>query len=151
MKARTSPIASPVRRCQERTSLWRTQRNDFARGGAAAGRHAGVSRTSGVSSMHGSATTGGGICSRRDDASSAGIAHPDRPIDELVGVRLRHLDRLVVGSELREDAPFLLGGARRHAAVAGEHGKLFLQYLQIRGAIGTADLGRNDGEDLFSR
>src|SRR5438045_8733844 len=120
------------------TDAWPAQRSDLVRARAAA-----ATGTSAAAHSRTSTTRGAGAPCRKSVVSSVDIAPSDRDIDELVGVRLRDLDALVVGFEFREHAPFLLGRARRHAAVSATHGKLLLEHIQILGKIRAADLTRN--------
>src|SRR5438128_11508782 len=76
------------------------------------------------------------------------LAAMQRLLDERVGVRLLDLHRPVLRVQLDEHAPFLLGSALRHAAVAGEHRDLLLQRRQPRGAVGPGDLVRKERPDL---
>src|SRR5207237_4576003 len=100
MKTSTSPTVSPVQRCQLSTSRCTTARIDFVRAGTAAAK------------------------TLTDTAAS------QRNVDEAVGIGLFGLHRLVLGIELGEHPPLVLGCAGRHPAVAGEHGNLLPERAQ---------------------
>src|SRR5438132_6303147 len=117
MKTSTNPMVSPAQRCQLSTSRCTTARIDFVRAGMAGAR------------------------TLTDTGAS------QRNVDEGVGIGLFDLHLLVLWIELGEHAPLLLGCARRHPAVAGEHRDLLFQRAQVRDAIRPADLGWNHGED----